>query len=100
MANEGSQQVIRGSITISGGSGSLSLTNVWLNSRWVRIKPIAESDTFDMTISDGEGILMASRTGQLGTLSERLEMSLGIMKTIAIANAAQDGTYQVRFDIH
>lgn len=100
MANEGSQESIRGSIVVSSGSGQLTITNKWLNARWIRVKPVSESDTFDLTISDADGMIMASRTTNLGTLSERLEMSLGIMRTIAIANASQDGTYTVKFDIH
>lgn len=100
MANEGSERSIRGSITVSSGSGTLNITPIWLNARWVRIKPVAESDTYDVTISDGDGIIIATRTGQTGTMSEQLEISLGIAKTIAIANAAQDGTYQVRLDPH
>lgn len=100
MANEGSQQSIRGTITISSGAGSLTVTNVWLNARWVRIQPVAEANTYDVTISDADSMLMLKRTTQLGTLSEKLEMSLGIMRTIQIANATQDGTYTVKFDIH
>ena len=100
MANEGSQQSIRGTITVSSGSGSLTLTNTWLNARWIRIKPVAETDTYNVSVSDADGMLMFSRTGQLGTLSEMLEMSLGIMRTVSITSAAQDGTYTVKFDIH
>lgn len=100
MANEGSERSIQGSITVSSGTGELSLTPIWLNARWVRIKPVAESDTYDVTIADGDGILIVSRTGQTGTLSEQLGISLGIAKTITIANAAQDGTYLVRLDPH
>jgi len=100
MATEGPQKSLRGAITVSSGSGSLTLTNEWINVRWVRVQPVAESDSFDVTISDADGIIMMNRTGQTGTLSEKLEMSLGIMRTIAIANATQDGTYQVRFDAH
>lgn len=100
MANEGSQQSIRGSITISSGGGTISLTPTWLNARWVRVKPVSETDTYDMTIADGDGIIMVYRTGQIGTLSERLELSLGIAKSITIANASQDGTYTVKFDVH
>lgn len=100
MANEGSQQVIKGAITISGGSGVLTLTNIWLNARWIRIKPVAETDTYTVVGADAEGIIMFSRTSQLGTLSEKLEMSLGVLRTITVSSAAQDGTYQVRFDPH
>lgn len=100
MANEGSQQSIKGAITVSSGSGSLTLTPVWLSARWVRVKPVSESDSYDLTISDAEGIIMVYRTGQVGTLAERLEISLGIAKTVQIAGASQDGTYQVRLDPH
>ena len=100
MANEGSQQSIKGTITVSSGSGVLTLTNVWLNSRWIRVKPVSETNTYDLNISDADGIIMALRTGQTGTMSEMLEMSLGIMRTVTISNASQDGTYQVRFDTH
>lgn len=100
MANEGSQQSIKGSITVAGGTGTLTLTPIWQNARWVRVQPVAETDTFDVTIKDGDGIIMAKRTGQLGTWSEKLEMSLGIMKTILIENAVQDGTYAARLDPH
>jgi hypothetical protein len=100
MATEGSQQSIRGQITVSSGAGSLALTPLWQNARWVRIKPVNESDTWDMTIADGDGIIMVSRTGLTGTFAERLEISLGIAKTITIANGLVDGTYQVRLDPH
>ena len=100
MANEGSERSIRGSITVSSGSGSLALTPVWLNARWVRIKPPSESATYDVTISDADSILIVSRTGQVGTLSEQLSISLGIAKTIAIANSDADGTFEVRLDPH
>jgi hypothetical protein len=43
---------------------------------------------------------MLKRTGHVGTFAEKVEMSLGIMGTISIANATQDGTYQVRLDMH
>lgn len=100
MANEGSQQSIKGTITVSSGSGSLTLTPIWLSARWVRVAPVSETDTYDLTILDGDGLIMVKRTSQLGTFSERLEMSLGIMKTVQIASATQDGSYSVRFDPH
>lgn len=100
MAQEGSQQSIKGSITISSGSGSLTLTPTWQNARWVRIKPVAETDSYTLTISDAEGIIIVYRVGQVGTMSERLELSLGIARTIQIASATQDGTYAIRLDPH
>jgi len=100
MATEGPQKSLRLSVTVSSGSGTGTLTNEWTSARWIRIKPVNETDTFDVTIADADGIPMMVRTSQLGTFSEKLEMSLGIMKTITIANASVDGTYQVRFDTH
>jgi hypothetical protein len=96
----GREQVARLAITVSSGSGTGNCTAAWDLIRWLRIKPIAETDSFDLTIADREGILMLKRTAQVGTFAEKVEMSLGIMGSIAIANATQDGTYQVRFDMH
>jgi hypothetical protein len=87
-------------VAISSGSGTGTLTNSWDIVRWLRIKPIAEEDTYNITISDGDGMIMLSRTGQTGTFSEKIEMSLGIMSTIAIDSASQDGTYLVKLDLH
>lgn len=100
MASEGSQQSIKGTVAISSGSGSLTLTNAWLNARWIRIKPVAETDSYTVVVSDADGMIMFSRTAQVGTLSEKLEMSLGIMRTVQISSATQDGSYTVKFDIH
>ena len=96
----GREQSLSLNITVSGGSGTGTVTNVWETIRWLRIKPVAETDTYNLTISDGEGIIMLSRTGYTGTFSERIEMSMGIMKTIQIDSATQDGTYKARFDMH
>lgn len=100
MAGEGSQQSIKGTISVSSGAGSLTLTPTWLSARWIRVKPVNETDTYDLTISDADGIIMLTRLTQTGTFSEKMEMSLGVMRTVQIANAASDGTYQVRFDTH
>ena len=96
----GREQSLKLSVSVSSGSGTGTLTNSWDLVRWLRVVPIAESDSFDLTIKDGDGHIMLSRTGQVGTLSEQIEMSLGIMKTVAIANATQDGTYTVKLDMH
>lgn len=100
MSSVGREQSVPLSIAVSSNTGTGTLTNAWAIARWIRVKPIAETDTYDLTIKDGDGILMLSRTSQLGTFSEKLDMSLGIMRTVQIANATQDGTYQVRFDLH
>ena len=100
MSSEGPQKSLQLSITISSGSGTGTITSEWVVARWLRIKPIAETDTYNVTILDADGVIMLSRTSQLGTLSEKVEMSLGIMRTIAITSATQDGTYTVKFDVH
>lgn len=87
-------------ITVSSGSGNGTITNQWDVCRWIRIIPVAESDTYNATVKDAAGDIILSRTGQLGTLSENLEISLGIAKTVEISSAAQDGTYKVKFDLH
>lgn len=96
----GREQSLDLNITISSGSGTGTLTPVWALARWVRVTPVNETDTYDLTIKDGKGRIMLKRTTYLGTFSEKLEMSLGIMKSIVIANAAVDGTYAVNLDAH
>ena len=96
----GREQSLRLSITVSSGSGSGTLTNSWDIVRWLRVIPIAESDTYTVTVKDADGYIMLNRTGQLGTFSEMVEMSLGIMRTIEISSAAQDGTYVVKLDMN
>jgi len=99
MANEGPQASRVGKITVSSGSGTLTLTNEWSTARWIRVKPVNETDTFTLTIADADGMIMGKWTGQLGTFSAELNMSLGIMSTISIASASSDGTYTVKFDL-
>lgn len=100
MSTEGPQQSLKLSITVTSGAGTGTLTNAWVVARWIRIKPVNESDTFTVTVKDADGMIMFSRTSQLGTLSEKMEMSMGIMSTIAITAASADGTYTVKFDLH
>lgn len=100
MSNEGPQQSLRLSIVVSSGAGTGTLTNQWSVARYIRIKPASETDTFNVVIKDADGMIMANRTAQLGTLSEKFEMSLGIMSTIAISSASADGTYTVKFDLN
>lgn len=88
------------SITISSGSGTGNISPEWAIARWVRVVPVAETDSFDVTIKDGDGLIIVKRTGQVGTLSEMLELSLGIAKTVLIQNTTQDGTYTFIADLH
>lgn len=87
-------------ITVSSGSGSGTITNQWDVCRWIRIIPVDEADTYNAIVKDADGDIIINRTGQLGTLSENLEISLGIAKTIEISSASQDGTYKVKLDLH
>jgi|GEM_PF-3259148 len=96
----GKQQVRRLDITVSSGTGTGTLTNEWTIARWIRVHPIAETDTFDVTFKDANGDVMVKRTGNTGTVSEMLELSLGILRTVLIESASQDGTYRVNFDLH
>lgn len=96
----GAEQVKRLVIAVSSGAGTGSVAPQWSLARWIRVHPIAETDTFDMTFKDGEGTIMLVRTSQTGTFSEQVNMSLGIIKSVVIANASQDGNYVVHFDCH
>jgi hypothetical protein len=96
----GKQAVYELPVVISSNTGTGTIAPEWTISRWVRVVPVAETDSFDVTIKDGKGYIMVKRTGQVGTMSEMLELSLGIAKTILIESATQDGTYRVLFDLH
>ena len=87
-------------ITIASGTGTGAVASQWDIARWIRVIPVAETDTFDLTLKDGDSHIMGKYTGNLGTFSSKLEMSLGILKTVLIENALQDGTYTVKFDLH
>ena len=96
----GKEQVRRLDIAVSSGTGQGTITNQWDVARWIRVIPVGESDTFTVTIKDADGDIMMKRTSQEGTLSENLELSLGIVRTVLIESASQDGTYKVKFDLH
>jgi hypothetical protein len=96
----GREQSLRLNIAVSGGAGIGTITKVWDLARWVRIAPINETDTYTLTIKDSDGMIMGLWTGQLGTFSSRLEISLGIMATVEISAASTDGTYVCKFDMH
>ena len=98
--NTGKEQVRRINITVSSNTGTGTLTSEWTLARWVRIIPVAETDSYDVTLRDADNHIMLKRTGQTGTLSENIEMSLGIISSVLIQNATQDGTYIAKFDLH
>lgn len=87
-------------ITVSSGAGTGAVVSQWDIARWVRVIPVSETDTFDVTFKDGNGFIMGKYTAQSGTFSAKLDMSLGIMKTVLVESASQDGTYTVMFDLH
>lgn len=97
---EGKQQVRRLNITVSSGAGSGTITNEWTLARWIRVHPVSEANTYNLTIKDANGDVMVTRTGNTGTVSEQFDMSLGIIRTVEIASASQDGTYRCNFDLH
>jgi hypothetical protein len=100
MSEPGKEQSLRLVIVVSSGSGTGTITNKWDLCRWFRLVPPSESDTFDLSVKDGDGHLMLNRTGNTGTFSERIEMSMGIMKTIEITSASEDGSYIAKFDLN
>lgn len=100
MSDTGREQSLLLNITVSGGAGTGTVTPLWALTRWVRIVPTTENDTYDVTYKDADGDMMVSRTGVVGSMSERLDLSLGILKTIAIANSTSTGTYKAKLDMH
>jgi hypothetical protein len=88
------------SITVTSGTGTGTITKDWAVCRWVRVVPIAETDSYDVTLKDSSGYIIMKRTGQIGTLSENLEISLGILGSVLIESATQDGEYKFLADMH
>jgi hypothetical protein len=100
MTNPGREQSLRTAITVSSGSGTATLAPFWTLTRWVRIIPPSEAATYNIDIKDAEGHYMVLRTAQVGTMSEQLELSLGIAATVNITSSTADGTFVVKFDCH
>lgn len=96
----GREQSLKLAITVTSGAGTGTVINAWDVCYWLRVHPVSESDTFTLQIKDAGGYLMLSRTSQVGSFSERIEMSLGIMRTIEISSASADGQYLCHFDMH
>lgn len=87
-------------IAVAGGGGTGTIVPEWALARWLRVIPPSESDSYDVTFKDGDGDLMVLRTGMIGTMSEQLDISLGILKSIVIANSSSTGTYKLKMDMH
>lgn len=100
MSEVGREQSRILTIAVSGGTGTGSVAAIWALARWIRIIPTIESDTYDVTFKDGDGDIILVRTGLTGTMSEQLDMSLGILRTIVIANSSSTGNYKAKFDMH
>ncbi len=98
--NAGKEAVRQLNITVSSGTGTGSVAAQWDLARWIRVVPVSETDTYDVTFKDGQGYIMGKYTANAGTFSSKLEMSLGILKTVLIESASADGTYKVLFDLH
>lgn len=95
----GREQSLKLAITVSSGSGTGTTTKAWDLIRWLRVVPTTESDTYTVTLKDADGYIILKRTSQVGTFSERVEISLGILNTIDISGASADGTYNCRLDM-
>lgn len=100
MTYPGKQAVKRLDVSVTGGTGTGTLTNQWDIARRVRIIPPSETTSYDFTIKDGEGDLIILRNGAIGTTSEQLELSMGICSTINITNSSSNGTFKCKFDLH
>lgn len=97
----GREQSLRLPITVSGNTGTGTISNQWDVTRWIRVIPPTEGEVYDMAIKDGEGHYIINRVGIVGSFSENREISLGIAKTIVISNTATaSGTWVVKLDMH
>lgn len=100
MTFPGKQASKRLDVSVTGGTGTGTLTNQWDIARRIRIIPPSETTTYDISIKDGENDLIILRTGAMGTISEQLELSMGICSLITITNSSSNGTFRCKFDLH
>lgn len=87
-------------VVVSSATGTALINRVWDVCRWWRVIPPSELYTYTVTIYDGADRKIIERSGQIGTLSENLPISLGIAGKVTISAATGDGTYSVIFDMH
>jgi len=100
MGLTGREAVRKLSVTISSATGTGTIAQKWDIARRIRCIPVAETDVYTFQISDADGDIILKRESQTGTLSENVDLSLGIATTVTISAATQDGTYTVKFDMH
>ncbi len=100
MTQYGREQVRLLNITVSSGSGTGTISPIWTHANWVRVIPPTEVTSYDVTFLDGDGDIMVKRTGQVGTMAEMLELSLGTLNSVQIANSTVDGTFKLKLDCH
>jgi len=97
----GKEQSILLNVVISSGSGNANIAKQWDIARRLRVIPLAETNRYNVTIDDGDGDIIFFREDQIGTLSETVDLSLGIAANVAISvTTGADGTYKVKFDMH
>lgn len=97
----GREQSLTLLITVSSGSGTGTITNVWDTCKRFRVCPPSETNTYNVNIKDADGFLIWQTVAtQTGTLAMHADLSLGIAKTVNITGASADGTYTVKLDMH
>lgn len=103
---QGRQQSIALSVSVSSGAGSGLFTKSWNHVDRIRIVPPTEATEYNVAIKDGDSRLMFSNTidGQTtkftGTLPIHGPYSLGIMNSVEISGSSVDGTFYCILDMH
>lgn len=100
MADTGREESRKLNITVSSGTGTGTIANIWALAKRVRVVPPNETVTYNLAINDGEGDYIVYRTALTGTFSEEMHLSLGIAMTVVVSSASADGTFKVKFDMH
>lgn len=98
--DSGKQQSRVLNITVSSASGSGAINGDWDICRRIRVVPVNETTSYDVSITDADGDKIFERLGMRGTLSEIQYLSMAIAATVSISNSSDDGTYKVKFDLH
>lgn len=91
---------VYGTVTPSAGSASVALScknNALQN---IFVKPATGTTTFDITITDQDGLIILTREDITGELNEQVQVLSDGNFTMGIANASADElfTYKIKFN--
>ncbi len=86
-------------LTVLLGSVSGNTQNLMGICHHIAIKPATSTTQYDISIVDSSGIVVYERTGEIGTLSELLELPVRDIYTISLTNVTVDELFIIKLNI-